>query len=80
MSEIDKRAPLVRRPFTYGGLTHEEWIKSTPLPFFRFIREDPPPIKKTRCHKGNRANSAERRPNPTRNLKNLAQNFHSLIR
>jgi hypothetical protein len=74
VSEIDKRAPLVRRPLTYRGLTHEAWKR---LPCFFRRGEDPPPIKKHSSHKGNRANTAERRPNPTRNLKKLAQNFHA---
>ena len=55
-------------------------MEKTSLLLFRLIREDPPPIKKHGSHKGNRANTAEWRPNPTRNFKKLAHNFHSLIR
>jgi hypothetical protein len=38
----------------------------------RLVGENPPPIKKTSCRKGNRANTAYGRPNPTRNFKKLA--------
>jgi hypothetical protein len=31
VTEIDKRAPLVRRPFTHGAQTHEAWKK---FPYF----------------------------------------------
>jgi hypothetical protein len=49
------------------------------ISLFRFRRcEDPPPIKKHSRHKDNRHNAAKRRPNPTRNLKKLAHNFHFL--
>jgi hypothetical protein len=47
---------------------------------FRRICKDPPPIKKGSSTSGNRHNAAKRRPNPTRNAKNLAHNFHSFIR
>ena len=77
VSEIDKRTPLVRRPLTYGGLTHEAWKGL--LCFFR-RGEDPPPIKKQSSRKGNRHSAAKRRPNPTSNFKNLAHNFNSHIR
>jgi hypothetical protein len=50
------------------------------LPFFLRICEDPPSIKKQNSHKGNRANTAERRPSPTRKFKKLAHTFHSFIR
>jgi hypothetical protein len=54
------------------------WAKVLSLFFGRFCK-DPPPIKKHGSHKGNRANTAKRRPNPTRNFKKLAHNFHSCI-
>jgi hypothetical protein len=55
-------------------------VEKTALLRFRRICEDPPPIKKGRSTSGNRHNAAKRRPNPTRNAKNLAHNFHSFIR
>jgi hypothetical protein len=43
------------------------------------VGENPPPIKKTSSQKGDRANSADRRPNPTRNFENLAHYLPPLI-
>jgi DNA-directed RNA polymerase subunit RPC12/RpoP len=43
------------------------------------VGENPPPIKKTSSHKGNRANTAYRRPNPTRNFKKLAHYIPPLV-
>jgi hypothetical protein len=47
--------------------------------FRRGFCEDPPPIKIDSRHKGNRANTAERGPNPTCKLQNLAHYFYSYV-
>jgi hypothetical protein len=43
------------------------------------VGENPPPIKKTSSHKDNRANTAYRSPNPTRNFKKLAHYLPPLV-
>jgi hypothetical protein len=78
--QIDKRTLQVRRPFNPRRIGPWGAEKITPLPFFRRICEDPPRIKKQSSHKGNRHDAAKWRPNPTRNFKKLAHNFHSFIR
>jgi len=45
----------------------------------RLVGENPPAEKIERSDEGNRANTAYRRPNPTRNFKNLAHYLPPLI-
>jgi hypothetical protein len=45
----------------------------------RLVGENPPRIKENSSHKGNRANTAYGRPNPTRNFKQLAHYLPPLI-
>jgi hypothetical protein len=52
-----------------NGLVFRNWL----------VGENPPAEKKERSDEGNRANTADRRPNPTRDFKNLAHYLPPLV-